>query len=164
METDRFILALLNSVPDQTVRGRKRLQKLAFLLKDSGARCDASFKLKNFGPYSSQVEQSAYLLTFLGDIEEKEEKVGYAEYLASVFVLTDEGRSRADQLSEHFTSILTCLDKYSTLELEIASTIRYFERSGSDVSTAVRKTQEMKPSKTKQQVIERARHALRCLP
>lgn len=161
METQKFILAILGDIPSHSVTGKKRLQKLVYLLKEGGEPCDAIFQLKNFGPYSFDVEDSTDMLSLFGDICEEEERVGYADYLSSKFYLPGKGQLPEDKLSERGRSLLSFLNKFTTVELEIASTILYFYRADSSWRDALKKTIAMKPAKSKRGVLEKANEILK---
>ena len=161
METEKFILAILGEIPSHSVTGKKRLQKLVYLLKEGGEPCDAVFQLRNFGPYSSDVEDSTDILSLLGDICEEEERVGYADYLACKFYLPDGEQLPDIKLSDHGRSLLSFLNKFTTVELEIASTILYFYRAKYSWRDALKKTMVMKPAKSKRAVLEKANDILK---
>jgi len=78
MSEDELILAILRTLPSHSVKGKKRLQKLVFLLQKSGVECSARFAIRNFGPFSPAIETSSAFLVLLGDIEEREVATGYA--------------------------------------------------------------------------------------
>jgi hypothetical protein len=52
------------------------------------------------------------------------------------------------------------LSEYSTIELEIASTMFYFMKDGLGHADAVEATKRLKPSKSQPRIIERAEEAL----
>lgn len=162
MHTEEFVLSLLSSMPDHKVMGKKRLQKLVFLLKAAGAECKTEFSLKNFGPFSADVEQSAAFLALTGDIIEREEPTGYAGYLTTVYELSDECKD-VPPLDPTKIGCLVCLNSFSTVELEVASTIKYFLDNGFERDNAVDKTVYLKPSKATRYVVGKALKALSCL-
>ena len=72
MNAETLVLAVLDALPGREVRGRKRLQKLAFFAIQSGTKADAHFSLHDFGPYSTEVAGATDFLSFLGDISEED--------------------------------------------------------------------------------------------
>ena len=66
MSPDSFILSALQTLPDHTITGKKRLQKLAMLLQVSGLKIDADFSLHHYGPYSFELADAADELDWAG--------------------------------------------------------------------------------------------------
>lgn len=161
MKTDQFILALLGALPERRVEGKKRLQKLVYFLNEAGADSDASFFLKNFGPYSAEVDNATILLTIFGGIEETSKTVGSSDYLTTVYSLPQ--NEDAPQLETRLASKLRDLNQYSTIDLEIASTIHLFQKQGNSYEDAVRLTKNMKPTKANEKTLQRAPEILRIL-
>lgn len=161
MDADGFVVALLGSLPHRQVRGKKRLQKLSYLLKESGTPCPADFVLKDFGPYSTEIARGASLLAATGQIQERSEEVGPARRIVSVYTLSEE--IDAPMLDENSIERLRCFNNFSTIELEIAATIQYFIAQGSTSELAEEQTKRMKPTKAKPIVLSAARKVLGCL-
>lgn len=159
MEAESLVLNLLNALPKKEVRGKKRLQKLAYLAVNSGVQADARFFLHDFGPFSPQVANATSFLTLVGDIEESDVLVGSTKKHLKVYRLVDR-TTVTDELSPAVKSALLKLDSYSTIELEIASTILYFLSKGSALNQAIEATERLKPSKSEKPIIERAKKAL----
>ncbi len=44
MHAEDAVLAIITALPDRRIKGKKRLQKLAFFLKSAGAKFDARFR------------------------------------------------------------------------------------------------------------------------
>lgn len=150
MTLERFIQELIASTPKRRVEGKKRLQKLVYLLKNAGIDSGASFFLKDYGPFSREVENAADIMSIFGDLEETAETVGYNGYMATVYSLPDAAQLEPDlKMSE----VLSELERFRSVELEVASTILYFEGEGQDRETAVDSTRDMKPSKTTDRVL-----------
>jgi len=49
MNAEGLILAILSELPEHQIRGKTRLQKLAYFVADAGA-ADVGFYLHNYGP------------------------------------------------------------------------------------------------------------------
>jgi uncharacterized protein YwgA len=159
MEAETLVLNLLNALPKKEVRGKKRLQKLAYLAVNSGAKADAKFFLHDFGPFSPQVANATSFLTLVGDIEESDALVGRTKKYLKVYRLADP-TAVMDELSVKVKTALQKLDTYSTIELEIASTILFFLRQGLSLDRAIEATKNLKPSKSEKPIIDRAMKAL----
>lgn len=159
MDAESLVLAILGAVPKHQVHGRKRLQKLAFFAVQTGTPSDVRFFLHDFGPFSTDVAAAADLLSYLGAISEEEAQFSRIKRYYKVYRL-DDPKSVPQKLPAQSSSALKKLDQYSTLELEMASTIRYFMNKGLAAEDAVRETKELKPSKSHPKIIERAKDVL----
>jgi uncharacterized protein YwgA len=157
MPLEQFIKETVAATPHRKVEGKKRLQKLVFLLDQAGFESGASFLLKDYGPFSREVESAADIMSVFGDLAEQPVQTGYSNYIAIEYSLPDtEGVSP----SKEMVDIVEFLDRFRTVELEIASTIRFFEISGASRSEAVDRTKQMKPSKSTERVISAANSIL----
>jgi uncharacterized protein YwgA len=159
MNAETLILAVLHAIPHHEVRGRKRLQKLSFFAVQAGAQSNVRFFLHDFGPFSSEVAAATDFLAFLGDVAEEEIQFGRTKRYMKLYRLENED-SVAEKLPEQAAAALKSLNDYSTLELEIASTIRYFMSKGMASDTAIDETKQLKPSKSEPKIIVRALEAL----
>lgn len=164
MTVEPFILALLAALPDRKIRGKKRLQKLSYLLQQAGADLPAEFRLKHFGPYSQEIDRATSWLSLFGEVKETEDEVAGHGYLVTAYSLEAGSEEFTKPLSARISEVLTCLDRFTTVELEIAATIEYFvRREGKNLEEAVASTRRLKPGKSTAKVIQRAREALRCI-
>ena len=159
MEAEALVLALLNALPDHEVRGRKRLQKLAYFAVNTGVDANAKFFLYDYGPFSPQVAAATDYLSFLGEIEEKDAQIGRAKRYLKVYRLATPKDVNYDLPSDAKVA-LRKLDSYTTIELEVASTILFFLRQGLSLEGAVEATRELKPTKSEQVILMRAKEAL----
>lgn len=150
MPLEQFIKETVAATPQRKVEGKKRLQKLIFLLDQAGFKSGASFLLKDYGPFSREVESAADIMSIFGDLTEQPVKTGYSNYIAIEYSLPD---AESVSPSKEMIDIVGFLDRFRTVELEIASTIRFFEVSGISKSEAIRRTRQMKPSKSTERVI-----------
>lgn len=160
MQTNEFILSVLNALPEHRVEGKKRLQKLCYFLKRSGSEFEANFALKNFGPYSSEVDNATALLAMFGGLEETSRTVGSSAYLTTVFSLPQAELDNSPYLDDRFRERLMKFDQFSTLELEIASTVDFFMQQQNSFDVAVGLTREMKPTKTTDYVLSKVPQVL----
>lgn len=159
MDAESLVLAILGAVPQHEVRGRKRLQKLAFLAVQTGTTSSVRFFLHDFGPFSTEVAGATDLLTYVGTISEEEAQFSRTKRYYKLYRLLDPD-AVSQRLPAQSSGALEKLNEYSTVELEIASTIRYFMSKGLAAEDAVRETKELKPSKSEPKIIERAKDAL----
>ena len=159
MNAEDLVIAVLGALPAHEVRGRKRLQKLAFFASQTGAEADVRFFLHDFGPFSAEIAGATELLSLIGAILEEDAQFQRTKRFYKVYRLPDpEGAT--DQLPSSTSSALRKLNEYSTIELEIASTIRYFMCTGLSEEKAIAATKNLKPSKSEPKIIERAEEAL----
>jgi uncharacterized protein len=160
MDAQALVLAILNDLPGRKIQGRTRLQKLAFFAVESGASSDVSFSLHNYGPFSLQVAQATELLSLMGEITEEEIPLGPLKRYKKVYSLPNPAVV-SESLPARASKVLHDLNRYSTIELEIASTVRYFLTVGLSPDDAIRETKKLKPSKAQATIVGRAEEALR---
>ncbi len=146
MELQEFLRAMLRSVPEQKIVGKKRLQKLVHLLKRAGAEVDADFRIHHYGPFSYQVAQAAAELILDGHIVERSEPLGVYGTFQTTYTFNKDA-PEGTTLDERYANIAGRLNSYSTIELEVASTISFFESAGFQTAVAVERTKQMKPSR-----------------
>jgi uncharacterized protein len=156
MTPDQAVLAVLATVPGKSVRGKKRLQKLVHLWQASGVEIEVSFKIKYYGPYSREIDNSCALLSLFGDIEEKEIAAGYANYLTTEYSLPANYSLGDLTIDDSAKRVLATLDKSDTIDLEVASTIVFFLKSGLNLEDAVNETRKIKPTKVNQRTVDSA--------
>ena len=124
-----------------TVQGRKRLQKLVFLLRSAGAPVEAKYKLHHYGPYSDEVAERTGELVRLGLLTEEFRATGYCYELSAKAreqLAAAEGvgsRSVADPLGDH-RPLVERLIQEDLWVLELASTIAWFRYGGESWSAA----------------------------
>ena len=155
MKPADFILATLEAIPERKIQGRKRLQKLSMLLQFAGADLDAEFSLHHYGPYSSELAEAADDLFVDGLINERKLPVGAYGMRQSEYSLS-EPSDLEEKLQEPFDNLLLKLDKFTTIELEMASTIAFFEKEGADRKKAIAEASEIKPTKAIPPVLQKA--------
>ena len=146
-------------MPGREVRGRKRLQKLAFFAVQTGTSASVRFFLHDYGPFSTQVAAATDILSYVGAISEDEAQFSKTKRYYKVYRLPDP-TSVTEKLPTNSAGALQKLNDYSTTELEVASTIRYFISMGYAGDRAIQATKELKPSKAAPAIIQRAQEAL----
>jgi len=158
-----FIPATINTIPSKKIKGRKRLQKIVHLLELAGADVEGNFDLLHYGPYSKIVSNAIEELEFLGRIKESVQPIGVYETNQYVYEIGNlfEGNTNVAELPDEIDrKLLENIAKYSTIDLEVASTIGFFETQGSDREIAKEKTKEIKPNKMIPTVIQNAEEIL----
>ncbi|MEN2767248.1 YwgA family protein [Ornithinibacillus xuwenensis] len=110
------------------VTGRKKLQKMIYILQSFGVPFEEKFQFHFYGPYSEELSLRIEELCNLGFIhEEKEVKSNYFQYHYS---LTEDGQEFLKQFS---IDIPNCSESISLLQgrssrfLELVSTMLYFK-------------------------------------
>lgn len=158
MKTSDALLAVLAAAPDKKIEGKKRLQKVVYLLKLAGLEIEADFRLLHYGPYSAALANAADLLSLFGAIEEESKPVGIFGTYQVVYSLHKD--QEAKKLPAKYIKLLAEISKFSTVELEVASTIGLFKAGGSSLREATEKTKFMKPSKAVKLVLAKAEQVL----
>jgi|SRR5437016_3956665 len=149
-----------------TLRTRKRLQKVVFLLKTAGFPFDDEFSLHYFGPYSSDVAERTDEMTNLGLLEEQSvgnvagqqynyTLTGEAQQRLASLEATPQGQTMAKQLTLFKDQAKQLLDT-DVRELEVAATIVYFRQQGCKWSEAVLHTCSFKGYKPDDSVVKDA--------
>jgi len=149
----RYQLAKLVGWAD-TLRSRKRLQKVVYLLQASGCPLATEFSLHHYGPYSEELARLTDEMvrqSFLAE-QSTDNQVGrqYIYRLAPTvpqqigeIEATGEGRQWASELAP-FEERAKQLLREDLKQLEYASTIVFFRRQGVDWATAVEKAEQFK--------------------
>ena len=108
--------------------GRKKLQKIVYILKKLGYRFEEKFTFHFYGPYSEELSIRVEELTNLGFISEtKEQKSNYYQYRYEV---TERGKQFLEQAPAKLTiddELTTMLKNQSSRFLELVSTMLYFD-------------------------------------
>ncbi len=145
---DKLALATLMSWGEE-ISGRKRLQKVVFLLQRAGFPADAAFILHHYGPYSRDVSQTSDELVALGILNETAEPCRAGKVYK--YKMTKKGRELLSrtvsprlQEIEKFHELVNRWQETSTWHLELGSTISYFKQQSSDWDDAVNHAREFK--------------------
>ncbi|MGE0196951.1 MAG: hypothetical protein AB7P48_15170, partial [Methylocystis sp.] len=88
-----------------------------------------------------------------GDIEQREIVTGYASYLATEYFLPPDSEASA-VLAPNIANMLSRLDEFSTIDLEVASTILFYEREGLNRFDAIDRTKALKPTKVTDKTLQ----------
>lgn len=133
------ILSFFSQVGEVT--GRKKLQKMIYILQSSGVPFEEKYQFHFYGPYSEELSLRVEELCNLGFVAEvKEEKSSYIQYR---YQMTDEGEDFLQQFSldmpDYHEKAALLLDKSSRF-LELAATMLFFrDLSHDEIEEKVRK-------------------------
>jgi len=165
----RYQLAKLVGWAD-TLRSRKRLQKVVYLLQAAGCPLAAEFSLHHYGPYSEELARLTDEMvrqSFLAE-QTTDNSVGkqYVYCLTPAvsqqireLEATAEGTEWAAELAP-FEAQAKQLLKEDLKQLEYASTIVFFHRQGFDWPTAVEKAEQFKQTPAVRMALPLARQAM----
>jgi uncharacterized protein YwgA len=164
MTADELVYAVISALPGQKVDGKKRLQKMCFFAALQSEEARKLFRIHNFGPYSVGVDQASEVLSMFGILKARDIAVGVSQTYVRSYSL---GQVEPN-LSKTFVVDLTLLEnlnKYSTVELEVASTVAFFRIiEGRDFAQSIELTRRMKPTKVNSSTIEKSQAILEIIP
>ncbi|WP_010096041.1 YwgA family protein [Ornithinibacillus scapharcae] len=110
------------------VTGRKKLQKMVYILQSFGVPFEEKFQFHFYGPYSEELSLRIEELCNLGFLnEEKEVKSNYFQYH---YTLTKDGTQFLNQFKVNMpscTESIEMLQEKSSRFLELVSTMLYFK-------------------------------------
>lgn len=127
MLTDHAKLVTFFSQCEEVI-GRKKLQKMIYILKKCGYPFEERYQFHFYGPYSEELTLRVEELCNLGFLHEtREKKSGYHQYR---YKLTQDG----EEFLEHYnlelppmTDLIEEMNGHSSRFLELVSTILYFD-------------------------------------
>lgn len=139
-----LLLEFFNQVGQ--VQGRKKLQKMIYLLKTSGSNFPFKYEYHFYGPYSAQLQSEINYLAYNGFLEEKKENDTY------VYAITEQGQKFRDKLIDclNYTAeingqLTELLATQNSQFLEMVSTYAFLIESGYKKDEARAKCVELKP-------------------
>jgi uncharacterized protein YwgA len=136
--------------------GKTRLQKTVYLLDTVGLNSNYSYDYLHYGPFSMQLARDAEDAVIFGKLK-YEERPGHHLVPYSVFKTDKTPEARIGKLTlERAREYLQLLNKYSSIELEVAATITYFQGLKYSKEQSVDETKMRKPLKATQKCIDRA--------
>jgi uncharacterized protein YwgA len=149
-----------------TLRSRKRMQKVVFMLQAAGFPAEVEYRLHHFGPYSDDVAHLADEMTQIGLLEEKETATSIGntyDYRLSEKAATSmgeieattQGKQQAASLAEH-ESLAKRLLGADLKDLEHAATLIYFRQHGLEWAEAIEKACAFKKLRKNSLAIRRA--------
>lgn len=144
LRNEYALVLLLNSV--SKIVGRKRLQKVVYLLQQTGVPFTEKFSYHHYGPYSSELQAE---IDRLVDYQLVSETCNNACY---TYEITEEGikflETYQKVVGEKFSlpqEIVMRLMNTNTQVLEMASTYAYLLEMGYKQKEALAKALELKP-------------------
>jgi len=131
---------LLSWADEEGIQGRKRLQKVVFMLQQAGCDLNCHYILHHYGPYSRDVADTCDEMVAAGLIEESQ-RMGGIQYRYKLAPRTIEllKKSSPDTRLKAFQSKWISLLKEDLWTLELGSTILYFYQKNSDWNDAMQK-------------------------
>lgn len=154
MEINEIILAIVSIAGK--IEGRKRLQKIIHLLQVGGIQIPAEFRIHHYGPFSEEVASTAETMAIEGELDEEIEAVGPYNTYQYLYSAPRESKEVEPEVKE----LIEKLSEFTTVELEVASTIAFFENEGESREDAIEQTKFIKPSKTTPRVLRKAEEIL----
>ncbi|MFS0750260.1 YwgA family protein [Oceanobacillus sp. 1P07AA] len=131
------------SVANQ-VTGRKKLQKMIYILQQCKVPFEEKYEFHFYGPYSEELTLRIEELCNLGFVQEqKEEKSSYHQYH---YTITDKGKSFLTQFQMDLPDIgkmIPLLQEKSSRFLELVSTMFFFCQSSKE--EIIEKVHTVKP-------------------
>lgn len=152
MNLTKLLPAVVKTSPQGEVQGRKRLQKIVHLLELSGLNVEAEYYLLHYGPFSDEVASVTEDLVYEGVLAEDVESIGAYRTFQYVYRVGEYAASNYS-LDKMENDLVSRLGRYSTVDLEVASTIGYFEAKGRSREKAIEDTKLLKPSKTSNELV-----------
>lgn len=156
MKPNEAVRQIIAVMPGGRVVGRKRMQKLAYLLQHSGAPLEATFNIHNYGPFSREIADAIEEASFAGAIKEECLPVGVYGTYQYVYELGVPKSESDAEFSPNTKMLLLTLSGFATVALEVASTIAFFEEQGLSRNDAVAKTRQLKPGKSVSGILNNA--------
>lgn len=122
------LATLLSWAGDDGLKGRKRLQKVVFLLQEAGCPLDCRYTLHHFGPYSRDVADRSDEMVAGGLIVENIESAnGVLQYAYTLTPATQELLAKMpDSGLQPFANLGKRLINENLWQLELGSTILFF--------------------------------------
>lgn len=142
-----MLMALLHSVGE--VQGRKKLQKLVYLLQEAGYPFEEDFSYHLYGPYSETLAAEIDELKLLGLLQEREAPTpgGYTQY---VYSLSEQGRRYARRFRDQLRlpgleELARKLTEHGARTLELMASLAFLKRMGYPDAEASRYVRAIKP-------------------
>ncbi|PIC64728.1 hypothetical protein CSV79_05035 [Sporosarcina sp. P13] len=111
------------------VNGRKKMQKMVYILKKMNFPFVEKYELHMYGPYSEELTLRVEELCEMGFLAERfEDKGSYKQYCYQV---TDEGSMFLNTAEEPRTQLSDCIERLNSKSsrfLELVSTLLFFDQ------------------------------------
>ncbi len=137
-----------------------RLQKTVYLLEQCGLGGNFEFEYRNYGPFSIDVARAADDAVAGSRLTESSRPGHHAEPY-TIYETEEHPPEKLGMVSSgDLRKKLKVMEHYSSLELEVASTIVFLQRQGHDEPSSIAGTKELKPLKATNERIARAHELL----
>lgn len=133
------------------IDGRKKLQKIVFILKNKGAPFQEKFSYHYFGPYSAELQLEIDDMATRGIIQEIQSGPGY-RYTVGPNALDIE-----DCTLQSYSDLVARLNSLPPTILELLATFYYLQAKGYSQNDMLAKTFQLKPH-LKAQSLEAQKH------
>ena len=139
---------LLSWAEEDGVQGRKRLQKVVFMLQQIDCDLNCHYILHHYGPYSRDVADTCDEMVAAGLVEESQ-TLGSSQYHYKLAPRTNDllKKSPPDPSLATFKDKWISLLKENLWTLELGSTILYFYQQKNDWDDAMQKACDFKKKK-----------------
>jgi len=136
-----YLLEILSKVD---IKGRKKLQKIIFLLENNGMDAPYKYSYHYYGPYSAQLQDEVDFLVEQEFLEEISQGGTY------IYKITDYGTKFKKHIEDNYKvsidkDLLIKLNNENPQFLEILSTYVFLLKSGYDEGSSKEKAKELKP-------------------
>jgi hypothetical protein len=127
------------------VHGRKKFQKMVYLLKVAGSRMPFNYEYHYYGPYSAELQAELSDLDQQGFLHETTDDETY------VYEITDKGRKFKEVLDRNGMTVdvdrelVQSMAQQSSQFLEMVSTYAFLVDAGYEPGAAKNKAIELKP-------------------
>jgi uncharacterized protein len=111
------------------IKGRTRLQKLAYILEACGLGEGFNFYYYHFGPYSEDLASSIQVANLLGYIKEAEKSTSWGGFY-SIYTCAIASVKARDEKYDLKTRIATIAKDADPVELELAATVLFLYLEG----------------------------------
>ena len=137
-----YILEIMEKL--STIEGRKKLQKMVYLLESSENEIPFKYSYHHYGPYSAQLQEEVDFLVGQFFLQEIRQNGKY------IYKITDRGREFKKELEgindiSLSDELLYRLNSKNSQFLEVVSTYAFLIEAGYEKSNAREKTLELKP-------------------
>lgn len=145
MSDEEILMGMFVEV--ESIKGRKRLQKMVYILKSLGLPVSASFVKYHYGPYSKELEVEVSGLTNQGVLGERSDTYLMPDGIHRVYdySLTAQGQKYAREYGADLSEYSDLLKKLKDMDLDELVKIAYYIHDSNPKPEAIKKRiEEMK--------------------
>lgn len=146
------VFSLLSVIEScQKIEGRKKLQKLVYILKEGGGPFHYSYSFHLYGPFSADLKQDIDTLVKEGLVLEREVDCGeggkaFTYQINASNPASSEIQKRLPKLAENLRRDAEALNKEAAAVLEAASTVVYLRRHQLQAGDERQRFRALKPN------------------